>query len=449
MISTNNPAISTSQIKAFPKDIFLLDDFKDLVSRQFEFIKPRFPFRPKLYAPVDYIIPVLYSMTAHISIHHACEELNELAITAAEETFNSNIKVYADGKRKRRLVPHQTSVNKFLAHFTEKTTKEFFGTLLTELNERIRKRVFKRNPVRFIADNTKYPYYGKEKTDTEIKIPKLPGTSYGRMFQGHSIQASGIHLFVEFNEIRKGMYRSAPVVPSIEWLKFLGYEISYALLDREFYRATLCLDLKRTDTPFVMPSKKFAKIIKEIRDYLYFNRDLVDDYLFSQSANQYPNQSSVTLHLAFIGDHGYTADELRLKYHTGQLYYKDFIGRMKGFFSTISVWASEKRYCGHLIRCYKIRWNIETGFSKLNSIHESYRYRHSEQQLIGLYIRSLIYNNWQLWRKYVLETSTTSSDGALNLYIRKYNSFISNLLLDHVLSRLKSCNSRKKEVYFM
>ena len=92
-------------------------------------------------------------MTGHISVHQACEELNKLAIERVERTFNLNIKTYADGKRKRRLVPHQTSVNKFLSHFTEKTAKDFFGALLTEVNEIIRKIVFKRNPVRFIADN--------------------------------------------------------------------------------------------------------------------------------------------------------------------------------------------------------------------------------------------------------------------------------------------------------
>ena len=280
-------------------------------------------------------------------------------------------------------------------------------------------------------------------------MPKLPGTSYGRMFQGHSIQASSIHLFVEFNIIKKGVYRSAPVVPSIEWLKYQGYPISYALLDREFYRATLSLDLKRTNTPFIMPSKKFAKIIKEMHNFLYFNRGLVEDNLFSQSAKQYPYQSSANLHLAFIGDHSHTADELRLKYHSGQLYYNEYIERMKGFFSTIRVWANEKQYCRHLIRSYKLRWNIETGFSKLNSIHESYRYRHSEQQLVGMYLRAFIYNNWQFWRKSILKTCTTSSDGALNLYLRKYNHIVSDLLLDHVLDRIGIRILTKKEEYFM
>ena len=168
-------------------------------------------FKPRLYSYVDFIIPILYALTSNLSLEQACQELNNFFIETVKREFNLEPKVFNDGIRKRRLVPHQTKVDELLRRFSEKEVQQVFGNILAQINEYIRKEEIKTSKVKFIADNTKYPYYGSMKTNTEIGSTKLPGTKYCRMIQGHSIYGAKLHLFTYFGTIRKGTYRAAPI----------------------------------------------------------------------------------------------------------------------------------------------------------------------------------------------------------------------------------------------
>ena len=248
-ISEIMDAIPQSQINPIPKNIFMLEEIKDLLIGEYKKTRIAATFKPKLYSAVDFIMPILYAMANQQSIHQACEKLNKDAIAHLEKYTNNKVKKFCDGIRQRRLVPHQTNIDRFLNRFTEEEVQTFFGSLLMTIAEKIRKKEIGSNSVKFLADNTKYPYYGKNTTITEIGSPKLPGTKHARMLQGSSIYGIKLHLFTGFDLIKKGVYRSARVCNNIQWVKWCGFDVNMALLDREFYRARLIYDLKRDHVP--------------------------------------------------------------------------------------------------------------------------------------------------------------------------------------------------------
>jgi len=448
MLASLCAAIPKSGISPLPKYIFLLRDFKSLVEAELRNTEIAKRFKPRLYSYVDFIIPILYALTSNLSLEQACQELNNFFIETVKREFNLEPKVFNDGIRKRRLVPHQTKVDEFLRRFSEKEVQQVFGNILAQINEYIRKEEIKTSKVKFIADNTKYPYYGSMKTNTEIGSTKLPGTKYCRMIQGHSIYGAKLHLFTYFGTIRKGTYRAAPIFGELNWLRWLGYKISYALVDREFYRVGLVRVFKRMQIPFLMPSKKFQHIRDEMKEFIRNKRDLVDNYLFTQGSNQYPNQMSARISLAFVGHGNNSADDVKEKYYSSTMSLDKAVDELAGFFTTIKLWTNLKSFCRFLSRLYKLRWNIETGFRCLNSMHENFRNRSSEKQLAQIYVKALIYNNWQFWRKRVLKDSVSFSEGSESLFLRRYSESLVMLYRDIIYDRLKMVLKNKKEVYF-
>ena len=446
MISSLRAATPQSGVSSNPNYIFLLDEIKLLVPGLIEKTGIAKRFKPRLYNYVDFILPVLYTLSTTLSLEQACEELNNLFTERVEQTYGVKPKVFSDGVRKRRFIPHQTKVDQFLRRFTEKEVQFVFGNLITTINERIRRLEINSSKVKFIADNTKYPYYGNCRTDTEIKHPKLPGTKVCRMFQGHSVYGCKLHLFTQFNIIRKDIYRAKEIPASVSWLKFSGYKISYSLVDREFYRVTLIRELRKLLIPVIMPSKKYPKVIHEMVNFIRFKRKLVDIYLFTQNNNQYPKQKSINVYLPLIGHNNQTAEEIREKYYSTKLKMDEIVKEMAGFFTTLAPWKNVRAYIRFLVRTYKQRWNIETAFRCLNSTHYSFRNRESVKSLAQIYMKALIYNNWQFWRKHMLKECKSYSAGTQQLFLKRLSDVIVEYYEDILYERVRKVLKQNKEV---
>lgn len=207
---------STSMTRPVPSNIFLLKDFKTLVEKAVGFTGVRKRFVPKLYSYADYVLVKLYALSKDMSIEWASERLNTFLIKRIRKRNRLKLHLFSDGKRKRRLIPHQTDVDKFFRLLMPKEVHIIFGYILTALNLRIKKADLGGSKMRFLADNTKYPYYGKRNTTFEIGTLGLPGTRRCRMFQGHALNGCGMTLFTDFFSIEKGKYRAAPLGPSVD-----------------------------------------------------------------------------------------------------------------------------------------------------------------------------------------------------------------------------------------
>ena len=449
MIFLQSRAIPQSTSCSFPIDLFHLKEFKALVDEQIKHLGIAKRFRPRLYAHSDFIMVKLYAILRQISVHVAAEGLNAYLTKYYEDNYNLTVKHFVDHKRKRRLVPHQTEVDKYFRRFSEKEVHNLFGNINMALCRKIAKFFGSSQKWRFLVDNTEYPYYGKTITPYEQKTYKRHmGTKTVRMFQGHSVHCQNITLFTDFYLLQKGKCRWLPIPNSTEWLKWNDFNFNYALMDREFYRVQLIKHLKDKKIPIIMPSKKYPKVKKVIKDYLLKKGPLVCQYLFKQKSGAKPWPTSVLINIVVVGHDDQSAWKIRDQLWNGKLSYDEALHQLSAFFTTLKPWKNERSWARWLTRTYKIRWNQETGFSSLNKIHYQFRYRNPIVQLAELYLRALIHNGWQFYRNQGLKHGIHHQELTLFWYRMRTIEQLESEILSSSIESGKYLQKGKKWLYF-
>jgi hypothetical protein len=441
-------SISRSKTLPFPKDIFLLGEFKSLVNSLVTRLGIAKRFKPRLYSYADFVFVKLYALTKSSTVETASEILNKWLTRHYYNKYKLKPKNFKDGIRKRRLVPHQTDVDKFFRLLSEKEVNMLFGNLLMNVVQKIKAKCIGGSKLRFLVDNTEYAYYGKPNTPFEIGTNRKPGTRFCRMFQGHALHGSGMTLFTDFYPLQKGKYRSINIPHSVEWLKWSGINLSYALMDREFYRAALIKDLKNRILPVIIPAKKFPRIKRRIKDFLLGQCPLISIYHFSQAQKVKPWPSSVHVNFVVVGHKNVSATEIRRQFRQGSLTFDEATKKLAGFFTTLKPWKNHSRWAKWLSRAYKKRWNEETGFSKLNAIHESFRNHHPNVQLSQLYMRAIIYNNWQYFKREAKKSRVRASKRTLAFFKEMLEGRIYDLIEQSVRCNLKYLQKKRRRLYF-
>jgi hypothetical protein len=218
------------------------------------------------------------------------------------------------------------------------------------------------------------------------------------MFQGISLHSQDLHLFFDIHSLTKGIYRALHVTSSIAWELWQDIDITGVLFDREFYRAALVADLEKMHVRCLFPTKKYAWVKHHMERYLQGQGDFIVGNIFAQSNNQYPKQRAAFVWLVMIGKGNLKPWKVKTLFQHHKLTLKQALKKLKGFFTNYKPWANRKSWVSYLIRTYKRRWNIETGFSTLNKVSFTGRERSFTAKLATLVLRCTIINWWQSWR---------------------------------------------------
>ena len=424
-------------ISSFPIEIFLLNEFKDFLDdliRKTELAKS---FKPRLYNYSDYLFVKLYATCTGDTIDEAAEYLNNKfkRILIEKKVFKE--KIYKDKKRKRRIIPHQTDVDKFFRRLSESDVKMVLRAANDKFIDIINKKIIPRRSWTGMVDNSKYPYYGAIDEDKHINAPHLPGTKCAWFIQGVSIHSLNIHLFTDFHSLTKGVYRAKDVEPSFSWLIWEGINLKKVEFDREFYRASLVDDLNQIKLPCLFPTKKYKWVRHQMSNFLHdYNQDGVFGTIFSQTMNRYPHQKSAYVRMVIIGHNEESAHDIKKDFLLGKLTYKKAKSKLAAFFTTLKPWSNLKSWARYLTRQYKRRWNIETGFRMLNSMHETYRTTYYPVKLADMHIRGIIYNSWQAWRIYKIRDGEHHKKYTFKKFRRMFSDLLEEIMIDTIQKRL-------------
>lgn len=448
MFLSQGKPIRQSIPQPFPKDICLLGEIKSLVNGLINSMGIVKRFKPRLYSYADFVFVKLYAIAKGIPTERAADILNNKLIAYYRVNFDLNIKKFRDQTRTRRFIPHQTDVDKFFRLFSKNEVKQFFGNLLMALNREIFRRLDLSGSFRLLVDNTEYGYYGNPIPPYNVGTTRKQGTKNCHLFQGHALQGADLTLFTDFELLEKGKYRSLHIPSSVEWMRWCGIKLSYALMDREFYRASLIKDLKNRHLGVIIPAKKYPKVRKAISDYLLGRRPLVENYYFSQAPKTKPYPKSVHLSLVIVGKKDQSAAEIRRQFRLKKVTFDKALQSLSAFFTTLKVPRNVNRWARWLTRSYKKRWCEETGFSKLNEIHPSFRNRYPVIQLAQLYLRAIIYNNWQCYKKIAEHAKIKPSKRSLGCYLTYYQDRLEQICFMSVKQNIKYLQKSKRRVYF-
>jgi len=349
--------------------------------------------RNSRYEDSDFLRVFFFSEIIGRSIHDTSEQLNAYYLSKKR----GRRKIFTDG-RKKRSVPHQTEVNRYLRKIGLRRTRKILRRCLDfQLKEALNQGIISRK-VNILIDFTEHPYYGK-RTDNLIKgTNRAKGTLKMRHYLGFSILSRETHLYAGLEQVAKGRSKIPIILNFLDHLLELGLKLKYVLMDREFYRAELIDRIKRKGGHVLIPAKSYKKVKQIITDYLDGKSGRVRKYRFSttQGAKRRHWQD---VNLIIKAKRGYSLQGVKRDYKKGIITLKDAHHRVFSIMTTEKPKGKESSWASRTSLFYRRRWLIETGFSDLNRINRRWKSNHDNVRLLDMLARMLLYNSWKMNKK--------------------------------------------------
>ena len=347
------------------------------------------------YEAVDFLKVFFYSEITGRSIRSASERLNKYFLYKKKGRRKS----YADG-RKKREVPHQTDVNKFLRKVGLRKARNILREcLFWQLKEALEMNLISQK-VNVLIDFTEHAYYGKRGDKMITGTNRQKGTKKMRHYLGFSILSRGVQLFVGLEHIAKGQSKIPVIIKFLDSLLDLGFELKYVLMDREFYRAELLDEIKGMKGNVLIPTKSFKRIKQMIEEYLQGTGKRIRKYTFS-SAPGAKCRFFQNVYVVLNAKKGHTLFEVKRDFQKGTLTLDNASKLIYGIMTTQKPRGESSSWASRTSRFYKKRWNIETGFSDLNRMGRRWKSKYDNTRYLDLLVRMLLYNSWKINKIYL------------------------------------------------
>jgi len=347
------------------------------------------------YEAEDFLRVFFYSEITGRSIGSGSERLNRYLLNEKK----GRRKIFADG-RKKREVPHQTDVNKYLQKIGLKKARNLLRECLDyQLKEALYLELISKK-VNVLIDFTEHSYYGK-RDDKMIKgTNRGKGTKKMRHYLGFSILSRGIHLYAGLEHIAKGQPKVPVIIKFLENLIELGFELNYIMMDREFYNAELLHEIKGLKGNVLIPAKAYKKITKIIEEYLNSTGKRVRKYTLSSAPGK-EFQFFQNVYLIIKAKKGHTLLSVKRAFQKGKLTLKDARKLIYSIMTTQKPRGQSSSWASRTSRFYKKRWFIETGFSDLNRMGRRWKSKYDNTRYLDMLVRMLLYNSWKINRAYL------------------------------------------------
>ena len=349
--------------------------------------------RNSRYEEEDFLKVFFFSETLGRSIHDSSELLND----HLQSKKRGRPRIFSDGRRKR-LIPHQTEVNKYLRKIGIRKAQKILRECLDEqLLDALEEGLISER-VNILIDFTEHPYYGKRE-DVMIKgTNRAKGTKKMRHYLGFSILSRKTHLYAGLEQVATGQSKIPIILKFIEHLLKLGFKLGYVLMDREFYRAELLDRIKGMGGEVIIPAKKYKKIKQYLVDYLNGTHGRVRKYVFS-SKTAANCRFSRHVYVIIKAKNQFTLRGVKRDYRAGKITLDDARKRLFLIMTTEKPRGKTSSWASRTALFYRKRWFIETGFSDLNRINRRWKSNYDNVRYLDMLARMLLYNSWKMNRK--------------------------------------------------
>ena len=388
-------SVLNSGIKPLLSNHYMLAFFKKfcdaIVSRMWKFKRAK----NARYEDIDFLKVFFFSEIIGRSIHDTSEMLNEYLL----ESKIGRRKKFADG-RKKRIIPHQTEVNKYLRKVGIQKARNILQTCLdSQLMEAFRLGLISKK-VNVIIDFTEHPYYGQHEDKMIKGTNRQKGTKKMRHYLGFSILSKNVHLYAGLEHVANGQSKIPIILKFLDHLLNLGFELRFVLMDREFYRAVLLHEIKARNGNVLIPTKQYKKVRGMIEAYIKGKGNRVRRYTFS-SATEAKHRFVQHVYLIIKPKRGFTLQGLKRDFRAGKLSLDDTRKRIFAIMTTEKPKGKTSSWASRTSLFYRRRWLIETGFSDLNRINRRWKSNHDNLRYLDMLARLLLYNSWKINRKLV------------------------------------------------
>jgi len=347
------------------------------------------------YEIKDFLEVFFFSEIIGRSIHDASEMLNKHYLCQRK----GRQKIFSDG-RKKRLIPHQTEVNKWLRRIGMKKARNILRKCLDEQLKNALGGNLVSNKVNVLIDFTEHPYYGK-RDDPMIKgTNRAKGTKKMRHYLGFSVFSRETHLYAGLEQVATGQSKIPIILKFLDHLLDIGFELNYVLMDREFYRAELLDEIKGMKGEVIIPAKQYKKVKQFIINYLEGKRGRVMKYEFSTGSDKH-DRFFQHVYLIIKAKREFTLQSVKRDYQGGRITLEDAFHRIFTIMTTEKPKGKTSSWASRTALFYRRRWMIETGFSDLNRINRRWKSNHDNVRYLDMLARMLLYNSWKSNKKYL------------------------------------------------
>jgi len=385
------PIMGSGLIPPFSEDyslLFFKNFCNEIKSRMWYKKKPKF----KLYGMEDFLRVFIYSEMCGISIRNASEVLNKFYLRKKR----GRVKIFSDG-RKRRIVPHQTDVNKFLRRISLVRARNILRACLdNQLKEALQMNIIS-NKVDILIDFTEHAYYGKREDKMIKGTNRQKGTKKMRHYLAFSVLSKNVHLFAGLRQVATGQSKIPIVIEFIEHLLNIGFKLGFVIMDREFYRAEILDEVKGMGGNVLIPAKNYKKVSELKEEYLKGIGGRIRKYTFS-SATEAKFRYFQNVFLIFNAKKKFSLLDIKRQFQQGKLSLKEASKNVYAIMTTKKPKGKESSWASRSSKYYKKRWHIEAGFRDLNKFGPRWRSRYDNVRYLDMLARMLLYNSWKVNR---------------------------------------------------
>jgi hypothetical protein len=376
------------------------------------------------YEEQDFLKVFFLSELLGRSIHETSELLNAYLLSKRR----GRPKIFMDGRRKRQI-PHQTEVNKYLRKIGLKKAQNILRECLDEQLLEALDRGLISKKVNVLIDFTEHPYFGK-RDDVMIKgTNRQKGTKKMRHYLGFSILSRGTHLYVGLKQVATGQSKIPIILKTLTHLLDLGFKLGKVMMDREFYRAELLDRIKGMGGEVIVPAKKYKKIKQYLVDYFKGTHGRVRKYTFSSKLGAECRYSQ-HVYVIIKAKNQFTLQGVKRAYRAGKISLDDARKRLFLIMTTEKPRGKTSSWASRTALFYRRRWLIETGFSDLNRINRRWRSNCDNVRYLDMLVRLLLYNSWKMNKK-MLQKTNRKEGRKIAWTLNRNQDVLLNYLLPH------------------
>ncbi len=343
----------------------------------------------------------LYADLVGASVPSVVEDLNRLCLEAGVCFQSYTIETFANGKS-RRAVPDQPGMSRFLARVktpAPKTAQEFGNLVLLAIVLYARDAGLLSPDVDIIAD------YRDEACEKDPDDPYCFKTQKGKAIHrtlSFMVLGKGLHLSFQNYKIKKGEAKLPYFERVIALLRWWGFNITYALLDRGFYRKALLEYLHDVDISVIMPARSSAGTRQKIKMWLLGRGKRVGTLYLKLRYTKKVGWEHLRMGVILAGKRGYEMRETKAQYRDGSLPEDRAV---KQVFPLLVVHARGKGARAitgnenYIRALYRLRWHIEIQFRELRRIGIANWVQDRDKRLLRYDSKCVVYNLWQIARK--------------------------------------------------
>lgn len=409
-------AAGLGQINPQWVNLQLLLDVADLVK---PLLVGLLPEKHSGYVPNVFVLFQACVELGQQSPEHMAEWLNK-ACKDRDFSFQSfHIKTFSNGKE-RRYFPDQPALSRYLQNVTASgKTEEFWNAVNLAHFLLLNKLDLVKKDLKLIAD-VHDEHCKKDRTD-----PYCFGLKEGKTVHKtlvFSVISGDLHQVIAMFKLKKGMKRLPLFEVVMDRLEANGFKVTYALLDREFYRKDLFQAFIRWKVTVIMPGRKCHQTEQLIENYLRGKSGR-----FGRGSTKLPyvrgkGQPLLEFDLLLAAKRKYRLDQVKRGFTTKKLSIDD---AKKRIFPLIVLRAGTRGITklsgneSYIRQLYRQRWFIEIAFREMNRLGISSHLRGRDSRLGILGAKALLYNIWQVQRILAAKADPIAEPLELNEFLGK------------------------------